>query len=284
MMLIALLGLTALPLSVATTRPAAAPTPIPGYIPIPALSDEFDGTALDPAKWDTRDPGWPGRQPGLFDPANVVVGGGTLQLWARAARRNASWPAGYDNYTTSAVHSIATVRLGFFEIRWRSGSSGISSSWWFHANNGTTWTEIDVFETTGTTNPARNGLNASTLPSHVHVFALPGVAPAALPAMCGCAESHAGVAPCSKGADFALPGGAAFSAAFHTASLNWTDAGVVVALDGAVVTTIQSPCLVEEIGMDFDRETMPGWMALPDPASLPDVPFTVDYVRAWQRA
>lgn len=47
--------------------------------------------------------------------------------------------------------------------------------------------------------------------------------------------------------------------------MNWTtdDAGlstVAIAVDGVVVNTITSPCLVEEIGMDFDRETMPGWM------------------------
>lgn len=60
---------------------------------------------------------------------------------------------GYDNYTTSMVHSLAKVKEGYFEIRWRSGTSGISSSWWFHDNDGSTWTEIDVFETTGTDNP-----------------------------------------------------------------------------------------------------------------------------------
>jgi hypothetical protein len=65
-----------------------------------------------------------GRQPGLFARENVVVKDGSLQLWARAARRNASWPAGYDNYTTATVRSAATVREGLFEIRWRSGSSG----------------------------------------------------------------------------------------------------------------------------------------------------------------
>jgi hypothetical protein len=41
--------------------------------------------------------------------------------------------------------------------------------------------------------------------------------------------------------------------------------------------------LVEAIGMDFDRETMPGWMALPDPETLPDRPFAVDYVRSWRK-
>ena len=29
---------------------------------------------------------------GLFDANNVVVSNGTMQLWARPAKRNASWP------------------------------------------------------------------------------------------------------------------------------------------------------------------------------------------------
>ena len=70
----------------------------------------------------------------------------------------------------------------------------------------------------------------------------------------------------------------------HVASLNWTETGVAVSLDGVLVNTITSPCLVEAIGMDFDRETMPGWMSLPEPSTLPDVPFIVDYVRSWERA
>jgi hypothetical protein len=150
-------------LAAAGAAAAALPPAPPGYELIPELSDEFDGDTLDPAKWST-DPSvisWPGRAPGLFDGGNnVKLADGKLQLWARAAKRNASWPAGFDNYTTSAVRSLHSVLGGYFEIRWRSGSSAISSSWWFHTNNGsnadptTAWTEIDVFETTGTDNVA----------------------------------------------------------------------------------------------------------------------------------
>ena len=55
--------------------------------------------------------GWLGRQPGLFDPDNVKVGSGSLQLWANAAKRNSSWPPGYDNYTTSTVRSMYTIEV-----------------------------------------------------------------------------------------------------------------------------------------------------------------------------
>jgi hypothetical protein len=241
------------PPSVSLASPV--PPPPPGYELIAALSDEFEGTSLDASKWSTSQQviRWPGRAPGLFDPSNVVVGGGRMQLWARATRRNGSWPAGYDNYTTAAVRSLASVREGYFEIRWRSGSSGISSSWWFHTNNGTAWTEIDVFETTGVDNPppredpgdpercattplkhcrtgcpadehgtcgptkqpfkpggpscnmcecnklnttcASGGDKNTILPSHVHVFKLPGVTSADLPAQCDCKEGKPGPPP-----------------------------------------------------------------------------------------
>jgi hypothetical protein len=79
-----------------------------------------------------------------------------------------------------------------------------------------------------------------------------------------------------------------WSSGFHTATLNWTTDGaglstVAVGVDGQVVSVITSPCLVQEVGMDFDRETMPGWMALPDPAALPDAPYEVDWVRSWRK-
>lgn len=263
---------------------ASAP-PLVGYKLIPGLSDEFDGPELDGEKWatDPQQLGWKGRQPGLFDPANVVVADGMLQLWARAARRNASWPEGYDNYTTAAVHSVQRVRKGYFEIRWKSGSSGISSSWWFHQSTGDTWTEIDVFETTGVTNPFGAHANSSQLPSHVHVFQLPNVSAAGLPERCGCKENKPGVAPCSIGASYSLPDGRKWADDFRIAGLNWTETGVEILLDGVVVSRIESDCLPQEIGMDFDRETMPGWMVLPDPETLPDRPFLVDYVRSYER-
>ena len=276
-----------------------AATPPPGYAPIPELSDEFDLPELDLSKWSTSRTviGWDGRPPALFDASNVMVQNGTLQLWARPARRSASWPSGFDNYTTAAVHSLARVREGYFEVRWRSGSSGISSSWWFHQNMGDTWTEIDVFETTGATNGQAKPGN---LPSHVHIFDLPNTSSVTLPSRCNCklnpgercargdplgwpAHQVVDQPPCSAGSMYTLPENNSFASDFHVASLNWTSAGVTVALDGQVVNTIATRCLVQEIGMDFDRETMPGWMALPDPASLPDQPFEIDYVRAWKR-
>jgi beta-glucanase (GH16 family) len=269
---------------VAAEARTSQPAPPLGYVPIPELSDEFEGATLDASKWSTS-VGWVGRKPGLFDPQNVVVSDGKLQLWARQARRNDSWPEGFDNFTTAAVHSVARVREGLFEVRWRSGSSGISSSWWFHQSTvADGWTEIDVFETTGVANGKLN--NASQLPSHVHIFKLPNMTIDQMPANCGGCELQPKSDPkhCTLGSLYSLPKRApTWADDFHVARLNWTDAGVTISIDGEVVNRIASPCLIQEIGMDFDRETMPGWMRLPDPASLPDRPFEIDYVRAWRR-
>ena len=102
---------------------------------------------------------------------------------------------------------------------------------------------------------ANGGDKNTEFPSHVHIFKLPGVATADLEAKCGCKEAHAGQSPCSKPAYFT--GKQPFSAGFHTASLNWTTdatglSTIAIGVDGTIVNTITSPCLVEEIGMDFE--------------------------------
>ncbi len=66
----------------------------------------------------------------------VQVSGGILTLRTRtAAWPNASWPAGYGNFTTSALHSLALADHGMFEVKSRSGRSCVSSSFWFHQND-----------------------------------------------------------------------------------------------------------------------------------------------------
>ena len=128
--------------------------PAGSWVPYAPMSDEFDGAELNSSKWSTDYTIWAGRQPGLFDASNVKVANGSLTLLAQSGHRNSSWPVGYDNYTTSALHSVDKTLHGYFEVRSRSGSSSISSSWWFHWNDGAgTWTEIDVFESEGSGAP-----------------------------------------------------------------------------------------------------------------------------------
>ena len=94
---------------IASTTSAISPPP--GYEAIPELSDEFDGTALDQFKWSTNQSvvGWPGRRPGLFDANNVIVSGGFLQLWAKAAHPNLT--AVWDTWKT-IEHCTAKQKVG----------------------------------------------------------------------------------------------------------------------------------------------------------------------------
>ena len=147
--------------------------PAGSWVPYAPMSDEFDGAELNSSKWSTDYRQWAGRQPGLFDASNVKVANGSLTLLAQSGHRNSSWPVGYDNYTTSALHSVDKTLHGYFEVRSRSGSSSISSSWWFHLNDGAgTWTEIDVFESEGSDAPQASWHNSTMFCSHTHIFAL----------------------------------------------------------------------------------------------------------------
>ena len=101
--------------------------PAGSWTPYAPMSDEFDGTELNSSKWSTDYTQWAGRQPGLFDASNVNVRHGSLTLLAQSGHRNSSWPVGYDNYSTSALHSVDKTLHGYFEVRSRSGSSSIAA-------------------------------------------------------------------------------------------------------------------------------------------------------------
>jgi len=274
--------LPSLPLPVGMSSPPSSGH----WVPFLELTDEFNnGTVLDNSKWSTNPSvvGWQGRKPGLFSSANVQVSNGSLQLYARSAARNSSWPKGYDNYTTSAVHSIHQVARGYFEIRARSGNSSISSSFWFHQNNGESWTEIDVYESTGKKEGAQ--MNSSLMCSHTHIFKLKNVRNVDLPKKCGgCTLSgNASGNVCSVRSCTVLPLKATFDSGFHVYGLLWNATHVVYYVDGLQIgSAMNAVCFDEEIGLDFDRETMFDWMGRPKDGFKEDMPYEIDYVRAWK--
>lgn len=283
-----------MPLASVFAALAAVSLPPAGWVPFEPWTDEFDAASLNRSKWTVAQPGWPGRKPGLFDSDNVKQADGKLQLSARTTRRNASWPAGFDNFSTSTVRSVARRAHAFVEVRSRSGSSAISSSFWFHYNDGSTWTEIDVFESMGSRvhgpSPVAT-MNSSRMISHIHIFRLRGVATEDLPSKCGCtlpsqpssgsprAYEPRDVVSCSLQTDSVRP--FTFDDGFHTFALLWNESDVSFYADGQPVGRMPAQCLQQPVGLDFDRETMPEWMGLPRKADLPDQPFEIDWVRAW---
>ena len=243
------------PLLLIATAHAGPPDGSP-WIPIPELSDEFDGMTLDATKWHDHNPTWQGRQPGFFAKTNVTVSAGKLQLRAKAEDLP-NLPDGYHTFTTAAVQSKALVKYGYFEIKCRPMKSKASSAFWFYQSTPAEWTEIDVFEICG------EGEKQNLYHMNAHVFHSPAV------------KEHTQSAEIWK-APFTL------AAEDHVYALEWDEKILRWYVDGKVVRELKNHHWHQALTLNFDSETMPDWFGLPDKATLPAV-FSIDYVRAWKK-
>ena len=244
----------------------------------PSMTDEFNGDSLNLTKWYNTNPTWKGRQPGLFEPQNVRVNNGTLELWAYYNKSSNPNDDGYGNYTTSAVQSKSFLLYGYSEIRAKLGTSKISSSFWFNSNINGNWTEIDVFEESGPIN--QSSYFCDTYNENTHVFTLSNINDGSVIAtVCNCTQNSEN-SDCSSPGRY-TPNFSDFSSDFHIFAMNWTSDRLITYLDGQQVRNIKNYCLHNQLNLQFDRETMPDWFGLPDPSVLPDQPYTIDYVRTW---
>ncbi|MCL5283650.1 MAG: family 16 glycosylhydrolase [Armatimonadetes bacterium] len=223
------------------------------------MSDEFNGSSLDGTKWYPHNPTWQGRQPGWFDPKNVTVKDGCLNLAMRLANPpEAMRSQGYHTYTSAAVQSKGTVLYGYFEVMAKPMASAGSSAFWFYKSDPDRWTEIDVFEIGGGATGFERRDNIT-----VHVFHTPTI------------KQHfqigdAWIAPFNLDADF------------HVYGLEWDEAELKFYFDGALIRKGPNTYWHQALTMNFDSETMPDWFGLPKRADLPST-YRIDYVRAWKR-
>ena len=241
-------------------KPTFRPCPLTHgkWEPLPALTDEFEGGKLDPAKWHDHNPSWKGRLPGWFHTKNVAVRDGKLHLTMKKEDLP-NLPKGYHTYTSAAVKSRATVRYGYFEIKARPMGSKGSSAFWFYHGTPEIWTEIDVFEI-GAGHPKHK----RTVHMNAHVF-------------------HTLVNPdrhWSKGGKWTAP--ADLADTFRVYGLEWDRERLRYSIDGVVVREMKNTHWHQPLTLNFDSETMPKWFGLPEPGTLPST-FSIDYVRAWSR-
>lgn len=246
----------------AVTPPAPAslppgPPPRGRWQPIPEFTDEFNGTALDAAKWLDHSPTWKGRMPGLFSPRNIAVSGGELQITMRKEDVPKA-PKGYHTYTCGLVRSQTPVQYGYFEIRARPMKSHGSSSFWFAGSSPQWRTEIDMFEI-GAAVPGRE----RKVHMNVHVFRTPTEDE-------HWSMSEAWEAPFNLADDF------------HVYALEWDREQLVFYVDGVARRTIKNTHWHQPLHLIFDSETMGDWFGLPKDEELPAT-FRIDYVRAWRR-
>ena len=239
----------------------AGPPETGRWEPIPQFTDEFNGSTLDPHKWNDHNPNWAGREPGLFWPGNVKVRDGALHLTSRHApdmRFKFGDGRVYHTYTTAYVKSRWRVRYGYFEIKARPMKSRTSSAFWFYAQDPDWWTEIDMFEISGG-NP---GL-AKTVFTTAHRQYSPQE------------KKH-----WSKSSRYEAPRPVAD--AYHIYALEWNKDEIKWYFDGEVVFRLENKYWHQPLHMNFDSETFPNWFGLPKPKNLPST-FSIDYVRSWRR-
>lgn len=235
----------------------AAPPSGSKWEPIPELTDEFEGDALDAAKWFDHNPNWKGRRPGYFSTSNVTVSDGKLHLTARAEDLP-GLPEGYHTFTTAAVKGKALVKYGYFEIKCRPMKSKASSAFWFYNSTKEEWTEIDVFEIAGMGDKWKNAYHMN-----VHVFHTPTE------------NKH-----WSKAGKWTAPYDLADE--YHVYGLEWDEKVIRWCVDDQVVREIENTHWHQPLHMNFDSETMPEWFGLPDKEDLPST-FSIEYVRSWKK-
>lgn len=239
----------------AKAEPVACPLQHGQWEPFPALTDEFDGDALDESKWFPNNPTWLGRQPGYFNPRNVRLTGGMLHLDAKKETLP-NLPDGYHSYTTAFVKGKTKVRYGYFEIRARAMDSQASSAFWFYEITPEIWSEIDVFEIGARPEPFNDYMNTHlfhTLVETVHWH-----------------KSQIWKAPYNLAKEF------------HVYGLEWDPDVLRFTVDGKVVREERNTHWHQPLALCFDSETFPGWFGLPKDDALPAT-FSIDYIRTWKR-
>lgn len=225
------------------------------YLP---MWDEFHETELDSKKWIDHNPTWKGRQPAWFNPRNISVSDGALNLTAKLEEAPDALKAdGYKTFSTTAVESIGSVLYGAFEVRAKPMKSAVSSAFWFFDSDPADWTEIDVFEIGGKAKGFERKDHMT-----VHVFKTPEVP-----------DHHAVSGEWTSDHDLADD--------YHVYGLEWNERQIKWYIDGVLVRVGANRYWHHALTMNFDCETMPDWFGLPDPADLPST-YSIDYVRAWQ--
>lgn len=244
------------------SMPLLADTPASGrWQPVPEMWDEFSDATLDPARWETRNPYYPGKKPGLYRSANVAVKDGRLMLWARAETVLGA-PDGYHGYTTAYVTSRQPVQYGYFEVRARAMKARINSAFWLYR-----WTEggtgeIDVFEI-GATVPGRE----KVLHTNTHLYR-------------GRPRFESDINRISDPQAWTAP--APLADDFHLYGLEWDEGELRFYFDNRLIRRKPNIGWHQPMHLRFSAETHPDWFGLPAAGELPAA-FEVDYVRVWRR-
>jgi beta-glucanase (GH16 family) len=256
------------PLYAATSADSDSPPPAPaGYDwrAIPELSDEFDTATLDGQKWQPGHPYWSGREPSAFDPANVSVKDGLLQLRSSAKVDTLDGIKNMDQdvwVASACVTSLTPLASHgcYYAAHFKASRLSMTSSFWLQGK----YSEIDIVEQVGDSikTPGHNRL----MMSNTHYY------PDGWTSDKWTHHEHE------------MTSGAADD--FHTYGVWWKDARTVwLYLDGEKVEEVTTKGEFNEpLYLFFDTEVFK-WEGNPALESLKDDSrntMQVDWVRGWR--
>ncbi|CAI8841425.1 family 16 glycosylhydrolase [Pseudomonas sp. IT-P294] len=230
------------------------------------LSDNFNGTTLDPARWHVNNAIGNeslGRKPALFKPDNASVENGHLNIVFRKETLPQKYvQLGFKDYTSAMVRTNERGLYGYYEARAKPMNSAGSSAFWL-AWTGMTdnATEIDIFEIGGKT---KNAAFDRLYNMNAHLWATP--------------QSTEHIA---NGSTWVAPW--RLASAFHVYGFDWQPDTLRWYVDGVLVRESKNTHFFFPMQIVFDSEAMWSWFGVVDDADLPST-FSVDYVKVWQRS
>ncbi|VVN11072.1 hypothetical protein PS645_03792 [Pseudomonas fluorescens] len=229
------------------------------------LSDDFNGTTLDAARWHVNNATGTdslGRKPALFLPTNAVVNNGNLNIYFRKETLPEKYvKLGYKDYSSAMVRTIERGLYGYYEARAKPMDSAGSSAFWL------AWTglpdnatEIDIFEIGGKT---KDGAFDKKYNMNAHVWATPQ------------SDEHL-----SDGSTWVAPW--RLASTFHVYGFDWQQDKLRWYVDGVLVREAKNTNFFFPMQIVFDSEAMWQWFGVVDDADLPST-FRIDYVKVWKR-
>jgi len=124
---------------------------------VETMSDEFDGTVLDPAKWQSEPVGngwvWEGRPPGFFKADNVRLQNGKMKVTVSKLDEPVTHRGRHYTHQGAIVRSLNPGHVGwYFECRMKANQTVMSSTFWLMTKgNHEKKLELDIQECVGRT-------------------------------------------------------------------------------------------------------------------------------------
>lgn len=265
--------------------PYSDPNNTGGWILNNDISDEFEGPALDTAKWFIEGQNnnyyiWKGRAPSQFVPHNVIVEDGKLKLRTQwepeypfANEEYADGNMGAAAYgvyegkplpvTTAGVITKKRFLNGYMEVKSKVGDAAITGAFWALGYE----QELDVYELMG--NPKNHGnIKADSYLATGHDWSPP-------------AKRPTNVFQYTKDLPYRT------ADEFHVYGAEWGKDYLKLFIDGELVHQFTQ----NDVGLDWvlnnpmeiwlDSEIFK-WLGLPHKEELP-VDFEIEYLRVWQK-